>query len=136
MKTQYFVGGKLAFETVEAPLFHEPFGSEPHKDFIAAPYRVVWEGFITVPLTDRYSFSALLGQNEKITVSIDGREVLVLGVAKPVAERTELTAARRHALRIEKSLQEVDGLPLDKQVELEDANIASSLKYAREKLGM
>ncbi len=35
-----------------------------------------------------------------------------------------------------KTLQEVDGLPLDKQVELEDANIAASLKYAREVLGI
>jgi sugar phosphate isomerase/epimerase len=35
-----------------------------------------------------------------------------------------------------KSLQEVDGLPLDKQVELEDANIAASLMYAREELRM
>ncbi len=33
-----------------------------------------------------------------------------------------------------KSLQDVSTLPLDKQVELEDANIAASLKYAREAL--
>jgi sugar phosphate isomerase/epimerase len=33
-----------------------------------------------------------------------------------------------------KTLQEVGVLPLDKQVELEDANIAASLKYAREEL--
>ena len=35
-----------------------------------------------------------------------------------------------------KALQTVDALPLDQQVELEDANIAASLKYAREVLGM
>lgn len=101
LKAQYFVADKLVFEATEAPLFHEAFSDEPHKDRIAAPYRVVWEGFITAPLTDRYSFSALLGQNEQITVRIDGREVLSLGTRKPVTERTELSAARRHAVRIE-----------------------------------
>ncbi len=35
-----------------------------------------------------------------------------------------------------KTLQEVGSLPLDQQVELEDANIAASLQYAREALGM
>ena len=35
-----------------------------------------------------------------------------------------------------KTLQEVGLLPLDKQVELEDANIAASLKYAREELSL
>ncbi len=35
-----------------------------------------------------------------------------------------------------KSLQEVDSLSLDKQVELEDANIAASVKYAREELDL
>lgn len=35
-----------------------------------------------------------------------------------------------------KSLQEVGSLSLDKQVELEDANIAASLKYAREELAL
>ncbi len=35
-----------------------------------------------------------------------------------------------------KSLQDVSSLPFDKQVELEDANIAASLKYAREELGL
>ena len=35
-----------------------------------------------------------------------------------------------------KSLQEVGSLSLEKQVELEDANIAASLKFAREELGM
>lgn len=35
-----------------------------------------------------------------------------------------------------KSLQDVGSLSLDKQVELEDANIAASLKYAREELAL
>jgi sugar phosphate isomerase/epimerase len=35
-----------------------------------------------------------------------------------------------------KSLQDVGSLPLEKQVELEDANIAASLKYAREGLSL
>jgi 3-oxoisoapionate decarboxylase len=35
-----------------------------------------------------------------------------------------------------KALQEVGSLSLEKQVELEDANIAASLKFAREKLGL
>jgi sugar phosphate isomerase/epimerase len=35
-----------------------------------------------------------------------------------------------------KSLQEVGSLSLDRQVELEDANIAASLKYAREELAL
>ncbi|MDA0921481.1 MAG: TIM barrel protein [Planctomycetota bacterium] len=35
-----------------------------------------------------------------------------------------------------KSLQEVGSLSLDKQVELEDANIAASVKYAREELAL
>ena len=35
-----------------------------------------------------------------------------------------------------KNLQEVGSLSLDKQVELEDANIAASVKYAREELGL
>ena len=35
-----------------------------------------------------------------------------------------------------KTLQEVGSLSLEKQVELEDANIAASLKFAREKLGL
>ena len=35
-----------------------------------------------------------------------------------------------------KSLQEVGSLSLDKQVELEDANIAASVKYAREELDL
>jgi sugar phosphate isomerase/epimerase len=35
-----------------------------------------------------------------------------------------------------KKMQEVSALALDKQVELEDVNIASSLKYARQTLGM
>ena len=34
------------------------------------------------------------------------------------------------------TLQEVSSLSLEKQVELEDANIAASLKYARNELGM
>ncbi len=33
-------------------------------------------------------------------------------------------------------LQQVSSLPLDKQVELEDANVAASLRYAREELGL
>jgi len=35
-----------------------------------------------------------------------------------------------------KSIQQVGMLPLEKQVELEDANIAASLKFAREELGL
>jgi len=35
-----------------------------------------------------------------------------------------------------KDMQQVSSLPLDKQVELEDANIAASLKYAREELSL
>jgi hypothetical protein len=101
LKAQYFSGGKLVFETTEAPLFHEPFDAEPHKDRIAAPYRVVWEGALTVPLTDRYTFSALLGKDEQLIVLVDGREVFAQGTGKDVSERIELTAAGRHALRIE-----------------------------------
>lgn len=101
LKAQYFSGDKLVFETTESPLFFEQFGSEPHQDRITAPYRVVWDGFITVPLTDRYAFSSLLGQGEQITVWLDGHEVLALGSAKTVEEQVELTASHRHALRIE-----------------------------------
>lgn len=35
-----------------------------------------------------------------------------------------------------KHMQQVSSLPLEKQVELEDANIVASLRYAREKLGL
>jgi hypothetical protein len=35
-----------------------------------------------------------------------------------------------------KSLQEVDSMSLNKQVELEDANVAASVKYAREELDL
>lgn len=35
-----------------------------------------------------------------------------------------------------KSMQHVSSLPLEKQMELEDANIAASLKFAREELGL
>jgi hypothetical protein len=35
-----------------------------------------------------------------------------------------------------KSLQEVGSLSLDKHVELEDANIAASMKYAKDELDL
>jgi sugar phosphate isomerase/epimerase len=44
-----------------------------------------------------------------------------------------LRFVRAHAT---KAVQQVNSLPLDKQVELEDANIAASLKYAREELSL
>lgn len=40
---------------------------------------------------------------------------------------------REHPAKV---LQEVDSLPLDQRVALEDANIAASVKYAREQLGL
>lgn len=103
LKGQYFSGDKMVFETTEAPLFYEPFGDEPHKDRITAPYRAVWSGYITAPLTDHYTFSALLGQGEQITVQLDGREVLVIGSERNIKESADLTANHPHALRIEYS---------------------------------
>lgn len=55
----------------------------------------------------------------------------------PAVPGRDLVRALRfvRANRTEK-LQQVSALPLEKQVELEDANIAASLAFAREKLGL
>ena len=47
-----------------------------------------------------------------------------------------MTARPWHGAGRRVYLQEVGTLPLEKQVALEDANIATSLRYAREELSL
>jgi hypothetical protein len=101
LTARYFAGDKLALETVEVPILHDPVAAEPHKDRVTAPYRAVWSGFIVPPLTDRYRFHALLGKDEQLVVRVDGRVVLAAGKAAPVSQRVELTALHRHRIHIE-----------------------------------
>jgi sugar phosphate isomerase/epimerase len=68
----------------------------------------------------------------KVTCLTDSYWATMPSVSGADLART-LLFVRKHP---SKSLQDVGSLSLDQQVELEDANIATSLKYAREELGI
>ena len=91
----------MILETVEAPIYHERFGGEPHKGKVAAPYQVVWIGYVEPPISDQFQFQSFLGQNEQVTVWIDGRVVYAAGVSNSVDNKVSLIAGRRHSVRIE-----------------------------------
>jgi|GEM_PF-3085843 len=63
-------------------------------------------------------------------------ENLQLGEMPPKDAKQPKQTEVEQVTRWIQSLQEVGSLSLDKQVELEDANIAASVKYAREDLAL
>jgi len=101
LTASYYQGQKLALETVEAPIYHEPFGAEPHADRIKPHYKAIWTGFVDPPFTDRYRFTSLLGSNEQLAVWIDGRLVHSAGLPETASHSVEMTGDHRHRIRIE-----------------------------------
>jgi len=101
LTARYYQGNKLVLQTTEAPIYHEPFGAEPHKGKIKPPYRTVWSGSIEPPVSDRFQFTSLLGKNERVAVWIDGRIVYAAGMKKSANRIVNLVAGHRHRIRIE-----------------------------------
>ena len=101
LTARYEQGQKLVLEAVEAPIYHEPFGAEPHANQVRPYYKVEWTGFVEPPFTDRYRFTSLLGGNEQLAVWIDGRLVHTAGMPDRVSVSVDMTADHRHPIRIE-----------------------------------
>ena len=99
---RYYRGSKLVLETVEPPIYFEPFGSERHADNVSLHYKAVWTGQVVPPVSDRFQFRSLLGKAEQVAVWIDGRIIHANGFEKTNADHAvELTAGHRHHIRIE-----------------------------------
>ena len=73
LTARYYQGSKLVLETVEPPIYFEPFGSERHADNVSPHYKAVWTGQVVPPVSDRFQFRSLLGKAEQVAVWIDGR---------------------------------------------------------------
>jgi len=101
LTARYYQGSKLVLETIEAPIYYEQFGGEPHAGKATPRYKAMWTGFVEAPISDRFQFSALLGSNEQVAVWIDGKIVYTAGMSKKVNNRVELAAGRRHRIRVE-----------------------------------
>jgi hypothetical protein len=102
LRARYYQGQQLVHETVEAPIYFEPFGSEPHADIVKPHYKAVWTGFVVPPVTDQFDFHSLLGQSEQVAVWIDGHVVHANGFDKENVDLpVNLTSGRRHSIRIE-----------------------------------
>lgn len=102
LTARYYQGSKLVFETVEPPVYFEPFGGEPHADKVSPHYKAVWTGTIESPVTDRFHFRSLLGKAEQVAVWIDGRVVHTNGFENENTDRpVELTSRHRNSIRIE-----------------------------------
>ena len=101
LTARYYKGRTLMFETTEAPIDFEAFGSERHADRISPHFKAEWSGFIEVPLTDRYRFHTLLGSGEQVAVWIDGRLVHSAGFPDNRSLGTDLVAGHRHRIRVE-----------------------------------
>ena len=101
LTARYYQGAKLVLQTIEAPIYHEPFGGEPHKGKVKPPYKTVWSGFVEPPLSDRFGFSSLLGKNERVAVWIDGKLVYTAGLAKKIDGKVDLVAGHRYRIRVE-----------------------------------
>lgn len=101
LTARYYDGAKMVFETLEAPIYYERFGGEPHADKVTPPYKAVWSGFVEPPVSDRFQFNSLLGANEQVAVSIDGKIIYAAGIAENVNNEVSLIAGHRHHIRIE-----------------------------------
>lgn len=101
LTARYYQGTKLVLQTIEAPIYHEPFGGEPHKGKVKPPYKTVWSGFVEPPVSDHFGFSSLLGKNEQVAVWIDGKIVHTSGMPKNINGSVNLVAGHRHRIRIE-----------------------------------
>lgn len=101
LTAKYFQGTNLFHETTEAPIYHAPFGGEPHAGKIAPPYKAVWSGFVRPPVTDLFQFASLLGKGEQVTVWIDDKIVYTAGTANTVNRKIALSGAERRPIRIE-----------------------------------
>ncbi|MDP6545734.1 MAG: FlgD immunoglobulin-like domain containing protein [Phycisphaerae bacterium] len=101
LTARYYQGAKLVLQTIEAPIYHEPFGGEPHKGKVKPPYKTVWSGFVEPPLSDRFQFSSLLGKKEQAAVWIDGKIVYTAGMPKSINGNADLVAGHRHRIRVE-----------------------------------
>lgn len=102
LTARYFMGSKLVHETVEPPIFFEPFGAEPHAAKVKPHYKVVWTGIVIPPVTDRYEFVSLIGKDEQVAVWLDERVVHANGFAtNDVSRPVELSRGHRHSMRVE-----------------------------------
>jgi hypothetical protein len=101
LTARYYQGSKGVLETVEAPIYFEPFGPEPHADQVTPACKVVWSGFIRPPVSDRFQFRSLLGTGEQAAVWIDGRIVHAAGLAQRVDRAIDLAAGHRHRICVE-----------------------------------
>ncbi len=102
LTARYDQGSRLVLETVESPIFFEPFGAEPHAAQVMPHYKAVWTGYLQPLATDRYGFDSLLGKREQLAVWIDGRITHARGFGKQDVDfPVELAADHRHRIRIE-----------------------------------
>lgn len=102
LRGRYYQGSSLQLEAIEPPIYFERFGPERHADKVSAHYKVVWTGSVSPPVSDQFRFRSLLGKAEQVAVWIDGRIVHANGFDRQnVNSALELTAGRRHLIRIE-----------------------------------
>jgi hypothetical protein len=101
LAARYYQGTKLVLETVEPPIYFEPFGGQPHAGKLGPHFKAVWSGFVQPPISDRFHFRSFLGANEQLAVWIDGKIVHTAGLSKSVNEEVSLIAGHRHRIRIE-----------------------------------
>lgn len=101
LSARYYRGGELVRETVESPSYFEHKTDVDRSHGVETPYKVVWDGFVVPPLTDRFRFSTLLGKHERVAVWIDGRILHTNGMDRKVDESVDLQLGHRHRIRIE-----------------------------------
>ena len=102
LKARYYQGNELVLEEIEPPIDFEPFGAERHVNHVSPHYKAVWTGAVVPPFTDRYSFTALLGDKEQVAVWIEGKLIYARGFAeKDVDLSVELRSGERHSIHIE-----------------------------------
>ena len=101
LNADYYQEANNLLSVVERPIFYERFSAERHANKVKPHYKVVWDGYVEPPFTDRYQFHSLLGAKEQVAVWLDGQLVYAAGLPKRVDEKTPLTAGHRHRLRIE-----------------------------------
>jgi hypothetical protein len=101
LTARYDRENQLMLETIEAPIYYEPFAAERHSKEVSPPYKVEWIGFVTPPVADRYQFYTLLGTHEQAAIWIDGRLVHADGFRDSLNRSIDLIAGHRHRIRIE-----------------------------------
>jgi hypothetical protein len=100
LSAKYYAGDQLLHSAVEEPVYYEQFGPERHEGKVAAPFRVVWTGSIEAPMTDEFSITTLIGENEKIAIEIDGKLVHAAGTSNDVTLNIKMRAGQRYPIRI------------------------------------